>query len=328
MVLWQPFRQLIRLLAVCCSIVCGSVTQAADWQTTQYDMQAYDTAISKLYSDAKTKQLQDMAERIAYFSAAFLETPYELGALGEGPKGRFDQKPLYRTDAFDCLTFTSTVLALAKSHSLEEFQRHLAKIQYRDAKINYFKRNHFTSLDWNQVNQQNGYIKDITRKLNDQAGWPIYKTARAYINKRAWFQHKQLSALNLLPPTTKDNAQKLLNDLHNVGGELKNQYAEIDYIPLTQIFDRQKKPNFYVLSQIPNGAIIEIVCPNWNLEKKIGTNLNVSHVGFVIHTEQGIMFREASIINKKVIDIPLIDYLHEFINSSTIKGINMQQVLP
>ena len=80
----------------------------------------------------------------------------------------------------------------------------------------------------------------------------------------------------------------------------------------------------YLFSQIPDSTIVEIVRPNWNLEKLIGTNLHVSHLGFVVHTEQGVMYREASSVKAKVVDIPLIDYLQAYINSSTIKGINLQ----
>ena len=83
------------------------------------------------------------------------------------------------------------------------------------------------------------------------------------------------------------------------------------------------KANDKLLAQIPSVAIMEIVRPNWALKKKIGTNLNVSHVGFVLRTEKGLIYRHASLTEKKIIDVPLIDYLKKYKNSKTVKGINI-----
>lgn len=327
MVLWQSFKQAISVAAFFAVTLAWSATEKSDWQTADYDMQAYDKALTELYASAKQKKIEKMPERIAFFSAAFLGKPYELGALGEGQKGHYDQKPFYRTDSFDCLTYTSTVLALAQSDTFSNFKKHMANVQYREGKIAYVNRNHFTSFDWNSVNQKLGYIKDITRDIKSESGWPVYKTAKAYINKGAWYQQKTLSTLNLIKPTDKRIAESLLRDLKKSGSKLKNEYSAIDYIPLTVLFAKNGKPNFYLFSQIPDGSIVEIVRPNWNLEKIIGTNLHVSHLGFVIHTPEGIMFREASTIHHEVVDIPLTEYLRNYLDSPTIKGINIQAVV-
>nr|WP_277619301.1 N-acetylmuramoyl-L-alanine amidase-like domain-containing protein [Legionella norrlandica] len=79
---------------------------------------------------------------------------------------------------------------------------------------------------------------------------------------------------------------------------------------------------------MPNGAIIEIVRPNWDLRKEIGTALNISHLGFAIWINDKLYFRQASSQYGKVIDVPLIDYLDKARSSPTIKGINIQVVLP
>ena len=107
-------------------------------------------------------QQAPLIERIKFFAQAFLGKPYELGALGEGLHGNFDQYPLYRSDAFDCETYVETILALALSQDTDSFQSMLNHIRYDQAKITYITRNHFTSLDWNPHNQQQGLIQDIT----------------------------------------------------------------------------------------------------------------------------------------------------------------------
>ena len=69
-----------------------------------------------------------------------------------------------------------------------------------------------------------------------------------------------------------------------------------------------------------------MVRPNWDLEATIGTRLDVSHLGFVIHTPVGIMFRHASSTQKRVVETSLLDYLHDCLDNPTIKGINIQLV--
>ena len=93
---------------------------------------------------------------------------------------------------------------------------------------------------------------------------------------------------------------------------------------MTKLFDVDGKPDQFVFSQISNGAIIEIVRPNWRLTEKIGTNLHVSHLGFVFTgINNDIVFRHASSDKGKVVEVSLIDYLRNCLSSKTIQGINV-----
>ena len=103
--------------------------------------------------------------------------------------------------------------------------------------------------------------------------------------------------------------------------------STIRYVPLTALFDSTGKPNNYVFQQIPDGAIVEIIRPNWDLTAAIGTHLNVSHLGSAFRHEGVLMFRNASTIKGLVVDQPLIEYLHDARQSPTIKGINVQVVI-
>ena len=104
--------------------------------------------------------------------------------------------------------------------------------------------------------------------------------------------------------------------------------STIPYIPLSVLFDNAGQANMHLFKQIPNAGIIEIVRPNWDLTKQIGTHLNVSHLGFAIWINNVIFFREASSEHHQIIDVPLIDYLRAAQKSPTIKGINIQIALP
>ncbi len=291
----------------------------------RYKMAAYDKQIITLY--AKQPAQQTRAQRIDYFSKAFLQQPYMGGALGEGQYGQFDKSPLYRTDGFDCMTLVSTVLALVNANNLINFKKQIKKARYHDGKVTYRNRNHFTSLDWNVNNQALGLIKDVTNTVHDMQGRPLAKIASAYIDKQAWYADKSLSIIKLFSLPKPAIQQQLLTKLHNQKRYVKNRESHLPYIPFDRLYDQQGQPNTVLFDQIPSGSIIEIVRPNWDLVKQIGTHLNVSHLGFALRINEQLMYREASTVEHKVIDIALADYLKRYLNSPTARGINIQQVL-
>lgn len=284
-----------------------------------------DRFIQSLYSHEKGKTLP-MPKRLAEISRLFLNKPYYLGALGEGLSGNYDQYPLYRVDAFDCLTFVETVLALSLADNLSSFKHNMQSIRYAEGRLSFVMRNHFTDLDWNSNSQRQGILNDITTTFHDEHQQPIAKTARAEINKPAWYQHFSESKIRL---TVSSPAlqRKRLEELKKRGQNLRAQVATIYYIPLTVLFDRKGKPNHYIFQQIPDGAIVEIIRPNWDLTSVIGTHLNVSHLGFAFWHKGVLLFRNASTLKGSVVDQPLIEYLSDALSSPTIKGINIQVVL-
>lgn len=285
------------------------------------------SSIKELYHTLNTMPNTSMAERIDWISNHFSGTVYELGSLGEGPKARFDQYPQYRVDAFDCDTYVNTVLSLALANSLETFQKCLKLTRYKQGKMTYINRNHFTSIDWNKNNQQRGVLKDFTLNIKDKKNKSVALYAVTIINKPTWYAHKDLSTIRL-QNENKEQQEKLLAELKIKGSRLKTTQSKLPYLPFTALFGENNKPNLYLFSQIPSGAIIEIVRPNWDLRQLIGTSLDISHLGFAIKIKDQLYFRQASSKQGKVIDVPLIEYLKEAQSSPTIKGINVQVVVP
>ncbi len=283
-----------------------------------YNVAAYDTAIERLYAHQPTTQ------KLEYFSAAFLGQRYLNGALGEGMEGEFDQSPLYRTDAFDCMTYVSTVLALINANDLQTFKQMIKKINYKEGLVYYQNRNHFTSTDWNPNNESQGFIKDITMTIHNQNNQSIAEIDNTYINKKAWYDKKTLASIKLLSPLTIEKQQQLLARFRGLSAEVSNQEAHIPYVPLTALYDKQGRPNQFIFDQIPTGSIIEIVRSDWKAD---GTELDVSHLGFALRTKDGLVYREASLIKKEVIDIPLAEYLRKYLNDRAFNGINIQLVL-
>ena len=238
-------------------------------------------------------------QRLDYFSNQFLGLPYCAGALGEGPDGQYAKNPLYRFDAFDCLTYVNTVLALSLADELTNFEQWMLRLNYYDAEPCYFKRYHFMSIDWNPVNQRAGFIEDITATICDPLGHPLYKTATALIDKPQWFQHQGISSV--------------------IASQFKPQHAQLNFIPLPldRVYD----------TQIPNAVIIEIVRHNWGMQEKIGTELLVSHLGLVFRRGHQLLFRHASSLQKEVVEVSLHEYLEQQQNIPSVVGINMQKII-
>lgn len=283
--------------------------------------------IKQLYHRLSTRPNTSMPERLNLISGQFIGSPYILGPLGEGAKARYDQFPLYRTDGFDCDTYVNTVLALALANSLESFTQCINYTRYKNGQISYINRNHFTSIDWNRNNQQQGLLKDITRELKNQKNQSVAKLSDTLIDKAGWYGAKKIDSIRLTP-SNEQQQEARLSELKAAGKKLNKHRAQIAYIPLHALFPEQSKPDYYLFNQIPNGAIIEIVRPNWDLRERIGTSLDVSHLGFAFRINNKLYFREASSEYGKVVDVPLITYLQEALQSPTIKGINIQVVVP
>lgn len=305
----------------------GLLTLTLSSQATQIPQpeKAAEKFISSVYQKLAQNPIPKHSQRIVMFSGLFLGKPYALTALGEGPSGDYDQFPLYRCDAFDCETYVDTVLALALSNHFNQFKRRINEIRYLHAEIGFTQRNHFTDLDWNQNNQQQGFLNDITCSIYDKQHHPICKQSSALIDKPSWYQHMRPSILRLSDVNDVAQAKKLAA-LKQEGSKLPITLSTLPYLPFTALFNKQGQANNDIFQQIPNAAVIEIVRPNWNLCKEIGTHLNVSHLGFAIWKNKTLFFRQASSTAGAIVDSPLIDYLREARKSPTIKGINVQVV--
>ena len=323
--LFFPRIKMLKIVCLSSLILAAAIVGASDF----HSQESNDT-IKQLYHTINRNSKSGMAERLAFFSASFLGKPYLLGALGEGPDARFDQSPLSRTDAFDCETFVDTVLALALSENQNTFPLCLNKVRYLNGKVSFLTRNHFTALDWNQNNQRQGFLKDITNAIKDENHHKVAKMAVAVIDKPSWYRHMSADRIKLFPSTTNQQQQQTMRllELQNSGHSLPIVEEKIPYIPFTVLYDKQGNPNNFLFSQIPNASIIEIIRPNWEVKKQIGTNLNVSHLGFAFWVNSELLFREASSTEGKVVDVSLIDYLKQARSSPTIKGINVQVIVP
>jgi hypothetical protein len=101
----------------------------------------------------------DLGARVARISESLLGQPYLEGSLGGGA----DLPEEFRVylDAFDCVTYMETVLALARARTTEEFIDAVRRIRYQDGRVDWFHRNHYM-IDWARNNQEYGFIANLT----------------------------------------------------------------------------------------------------------------------------------------------------------------------
>ncbi|MCX4026689.1 DUF1460 domain-containing protein [Endozoicomonas sp. SM1973] len=306
-----------------------------------------------------TTQNLTTIKKVEKISELLLGSPYADGKLGEGANGKYDRDPLYRFDQFDCTTFVETVIAVALSGTSDSFLNNINNIRYKGGYVSYTTRNHFPSLDWIPNNQV--LFEDITRSITgeitaqavaiiDKKAWyeasKINRIQSVDIDENSkqqlleqlkaegnQFEPKQAS-LPYIPLDTifvkKTPTPEVLQERANKIKSIQTDESLSDKARKTKIKQfklnnriADSEINQQLLDKIPSGSIINVVRPNWNLKRWIGTNMNVSHQGLAIRKNGTLYFRHASSSQKAVVDIEFTQYFSKFLLSSTLKGVNV-----
>jgi hypothetical protein len=100
--------------------------------------------------------------------------PYAASPLGEGTAP--DPDPRFRLDAFDCMTFVETAVALSSAATLEDARRALDDVRY-GAEPAYASRNHEVLSQWLPSNVRKGWLAEATVDL---AGASARTAAKEY----------------------------------------------------------------------------------------------------------------------------------------------------
>jgi hypothetical protein len=272
-------------------------------------------------------------EKLTAAAAAFLEQPYFFEPLGEGKEGQYDQSPLYRTDIFDCVTYLDTVLALFNSTNLLTYQQNMMQIRYKNSIQQYQQRTDwFTDLEWLPNVRQIGWVHDITSEMIPFTHQSFI--AKTIIDKPRWYEVKAMRALRLLKIPDAEQLEALLMNLRNEGRAFQAEPSEITYIPSDQLIDADGNPDAPLFRQIPSGTVVVFVRADWQIRDKFkdypngyGTNLNVCHVGLLLWIDDTLMLFNACGTDKKVLSIPLADYLKRHLTINRIDGIHLEKII-
>lgn len=249
--------------------------------------------------------------RLQHFAHKLLGVTF--GSWQDGSDLETEDDFNYNLEQLDCVTYVEVVLALAKNVPGSNFVDLLRKIHYKNGVPNYLSRNHFMSLDW--IPNNNFVVRDVTSNVALEL-----QTATTIIDKLNWL--KKTRSEFAIP--------------ENLLASLQPQEVSSPYIDTTHFLDNQS----YYFDKFPEAGISCIVRPDWNMRDKIGTNLNISHLGFVFrdHVTRTLRFYHASgfvadevataEVPRKVVNTDFCEYLARFIDSPTIRGCNILSVTP
>lgn len=105
--------------------------------------------------------LTALPARAEALSAAFLGVPYAADPLiGSSTT---PERVVVRFDAFDCVTYVETVLALAWSDSPDTFLQTLRRLRYRDGRATWLDRNHYMTT-WLDRNSAEGWFTPVLQR--------------------------------------------------------------------------------------------------------------------------------------------------------------------
>lgn len=267
-----------------------------------------------VFEELKEREGHSKEDNILYWGSEFLGVPYDgSGPLGEGSQGRFDQDPLYRFDAFDCTTFVETVLSLALSESKKTFMGLMNDIRYEQGRVSYVTRKHISSFSWVPKNIEAGFFTD------ESAYFPSHfvKTAQGIVDYPNWLRFHKPERLRL-PGLSKDQLFQRVEELRSLAHDYVPEEVSLPYLSLEELL----KDWELFKNHVDGVYIMNIVRPNWQLSHLIGTNLHISHQGFLFKEENTLYFLHAS-SSGAVAKVPARSYLRKASSNKTIKGINL-----
>ena len=159
----------------------------------------------------------------------------------------------------------------------------LTKIRYKNGKIGFLTRNHFIESDWIQNNSD--IVQNVSNRYTQTPG-----VRTVVIDKQRWFKR-----------------------VHGIDVKFPKTTTEIEYIPYSDNINIQIKKPMIVLFIIDNPKIAD----------KIGSDLAVAHMGFVL--PNGVL-RHASSQFGRVIDVDFAKYIAERAKNKTNLGIALLEI--
>ena len=220
---------------------------------------------------------RSFGEIVQFVAEEFIGTPYAAGLLDES----LNEKLTITLDAFDCVLFVETVLAIARGvaiqdHSYPTFTHHLREQRYRNGQLeDYCSRLHYFS-DWIYDNQRRGIVRNITRTI----GGDRFPKQLDFIT-RNWHSYPQLVS---------DANYECMVEREN----FLNEEVTLFYIPqheINRVYDRLQPGDIIATATDIKG-------------------LDVTHTGLVYrHSDGGIGFIHASPIGEVVIARDLQSYV-------------------
>jgi|GEM_PF-3386485 len=267
-----------------------------------------------------------ITDRSKFFANYFVGRPYLLGSLGDGALSCIDQRPFMRSDVFDCVTFVVTVLALSMSSSVLDFIMNMKALLYGDKNPDYLNRMHFISGQWNNFLSGKNILLDITAELAGNLNDDALKLSSINLNVSEFFKNKTVDDVFLIGDCSAQDKIFALNSLKKNASNLLDIKSEICFISFRDLFMLPSESRCLLYSSIPGGAIFEIVRCDWGIENKIGTLLDVCHMGFIFTDNGQTTCCHASSVLGEVVSVACDEYFRSYLDIDASSGVNIQKI--
>lgn len=272
--------------------------------------------LAALLAAARTPQDSGHAlrTRIETLSAALLGRRYRRDPLGEGVGATIDPDPLLTLEAFDCVTYVETVLALARAEDVQQAQANLLALRYADGAPSFEGRTHLPSVDWlpNALHKQ--VLEESTPRLFPDlrmATLTVSLDRRRALRRLAWREREGL-ATSTKPPAVEHaslryvGAGALLGSARSGGREARRER----------------------LQRIPSGTVVLMVGRGARSLRRAGIAEAIYHFGLAIRRPDGqLVLRSATPGAAGVRDVPFERYLEHGARTRRLEGLVLLQPL-
>ena len=267
-----------------------------------------------LYESLIQDHNSPLEQRLHHCLSVFLGRAYEFDPLGDGLSCRIDRRSRLQTASFDCMTFCSTVLAMVCSQHYDHFVQNMDATRYGTQSPGYLHRHHFIETQWNPSNRHLGFLYDLMKTID----LPV-KTHKQFIDYPNWIRHQQRYV------------QSRFRCAEFTEQEIPTQFTkacqtEIDFIPLQALTSLDQQKNHEQALRLPVNTVAQLVCPDWQVQDKIGTSITVCHLGILTRKDDIVYFTHAK-QKRSVESVPLVDYL-KFISDHFphVSGIHLEGI--
>jgi hypothetical protein len=131
------------------------------------------------------------------FSRRFLSFPYRVNPLAGSP----DTPEVFTVsfDAFDCVTYVETVLALSLASNPANFERWLRRIRYVNGRLEWKSRNHYMT-GWIRNNVRLGAVRKLRAQVPSVVKTRVLSMLPGLLPEKVQFRCVAKPALNRLEP--------------------------------------------------------------------------------------------------------------------------------
>ncbi len=109
---------------------------------------------------------------------------------------------------------------------------------------------------------------------------------------------------------------------YNIDIKINKEIVDVDYISFKDLYNNIKSFSNYITKP----HIFMTVISDLNQKEKIGTQVDISHTGFIINKNGNLYIRHASSKYKKVIDESFDKYIEKFLNNQKYKGFVIMEI--